>query len=187
MVCRVWSAPAGGRRGGPCSGVGSGRIRLPVGLCTEFGPQIRHDCSEPMVADTACCFCPTCEAVCTGKFPACSKVWARGPQAVPLRAKALGPPAALSLTANSHGHRRSSVNGSATNGSHETDAVSHLLPCSKRSDSSVGRSSTRTPLRAQPVRGRISRRTSPPPTPCWKRCRTGSRPPSKRRSPSNTG
>jgi hypothetical protein len=81
-----------------------------------------------MVADTASCFCPTCQAVCTGKFPACSKVWARGPQAVPLRAKALGPPAALSLTANSHGHRRSSVNGSATNGSHETDAVSHLLP-----------------------------------------------------------
>ena len=80
-----------------------------------------------MVADTACCFCPTCEAVCSGKFPACSKVWARGPQPVPLRAKALGPAGSSSLSTNGNGHGPSSAKGSGTNGSFETDAVSHLL------------------------------------------------------------
>jgi hypothetical protein len=93
-----------------------------------------------MVADVDCCYCPTCQAVCTGKFPACSKVWARGPQSVTFRAKELGPGGAPVWSANANANSNSYANGNghatpprngstangstngSTNGSYGTDA-----------------------------------------------------------------
>jgi hypothetical protein len=103
----------------------SAKLKSSVGLCTDFGTQIRHDCSEAMVADANCCYCPTCQAVCTGKFPGCSKVWARGPRPVTLGAKGLGP---STRHPNGNGYVSASINGSGGNGSREPSSSSRSLP-----------------------------------------------------------
>lgn len=79
-----------------------------MGICTEFGPHIRTDCKEPMIAGSDSCSCPTCGAVCSGKFAACARVWARGPQPVTLRSRTLGLPSA---SVSSHGATPSNGNG----------------------------------------------------------------------------
>ncbi len=56
-----------------------------MGWCHEFGPQIRHGCGHPMVAESMSCQCPECGTVCWGRFAGCHRVWANGPQAVDAR------------------------------------------------------------------------------------------------------
>jgi hypothetical protein len=56
-----------------------------MGWCHAFGPQIREGCDHAMVAGSRSCSCPECGAVCPGKFPGCTAVWAAGPQKVNLR------------------------------------------------------------------------------------------------------
>lgn len=55
-----------------------------MGWCHEFGSQIREGCGHPMTAGDTSCSCSTCGVVCTGRFSACSAVWARGPREVTL-------------------------------------------------------------------------------------------------------
>lgn len=51
-----------------------------MGLCLEFGPQIRPGCGHAMVAGEDACSCPQCGVVCGGRFAGCSAVWAAGPR-----------------------------------------------------------------------------------------------------------
>jgi hypothetical protein len=60
-------------------------LKSTVGLCTEFGPRIQPGCDHPMVAEGNACACPSCGAVCTGRFNGCAQVWARGPVQLALR------------------------------------------------------------------------------------------------------
>lgn len=66
-----------------------------MGWCHEFGSQIREGCGHPMTAGDASCACPTCGAVCTGRFSACSAVWERGPREVTLARPVIDRPQAV--------------------------------------------------------------------------------------------
>lgn len=57
-----------------------------MGLCHEFGTQIRDGCDHPMHANPHSCSCPECDSVCKGLFEGCPDVWERGPQAVTIAA-----------------------------------------------------------------------------------------------------
>lgn len=57
-----------------------------MGLCHEFGTQIRDGCDHPMRANADNCSCPDCGTVCDGLFEGCPDVWARGPQPVSIAA-----------------------------------------------------------------------------------------------------
>jgi hypothetical protein len=47
-----------------------------MGWCSAFGPQIRDGCDHAMVAAPDSCHCTECGAVCHGRFPGCTQVWA---------------------------------------------------------------------------------------------------------------
>lgn len=51
-----------------------------MGWCAEFGPRIDPTCEHAMIPGRGACSCPTCGAVCKGKFSGCSDVWAQGPK-----------------------------------------------------------------------------------------------------------
>ncbi len=68
-----------------------------MGLCHEFGSQIRAGCDHPMRAGASACSCAECGVVCRGLFDGCPDVWARGPR-----------PVAISVT------RAGSANGAPT-------------------------------------------------------------------------
>ncbi|MEA2931748.1 MAG: hypothetical protein QOI56_533, partial [Actinomycetota bacterium] len=57
-----------------------------MGLCHEFGSQIRAGCGHPMRAGASACSCPECGVVCRGLFDGCPDVWARGPRPVAISA-----------------------------------------------------------------------------------------------------
>ena len=57
-----------------------------MGLCHEFGSQIRNGCNHPMRAGASACSCADCGVVCRGLFDGCPDVWARGPRPVSITA-----------------------------------------------------------------------------------------------------
>ena len=57
-----------------------------MGLCHEFGAQIRADCEHPMRAGASACSCAECGVVCRGLFDGCPAVWERGPRPVTISA-----------------------------------------------------------------------------------------------------
>ena len=73
-----------------------------MGLCHEFGSQIRTGCNHPMRAGASACSCAECGVVCRGLFDGCPDVWARGPRPVSISATrasaANGAPAAVATT-----------------------------------------------------------------------------------------
>ena len=73
-----------------------------MGLCHEFGSQIRTGCNHPMRAGASACSCAECGVVCRGLFDGCPDVWARGPRPVSISATrasaANGAPSAVATT-----------------------------------------------------------------------------------------
>ena len=63
-----------------------------MGLCHEFGSQIRSGCDHPMRAGASACSCAECGVVCRGLFDGCPDVWARGPRPVAISATRAGGP-----------------------------------------------------------------------------------------------
>ncbi len=61
-----------------------------MGLCHEFGSQIRSGCDHPMRAGASACSCAECGVVCRGLFDGCPDVWARGPRPVAISATRAG-------------------------------------------------------------------------------------------------
>jgi hypothetical protein len=61
-----------------------------MGLCHEFGSQIRTGCDHPMRAGASACSCAECGVVCRGLFDGCPDVWARGPRPVAISATRAG-------------------------------------------------------------------------------------------------
>ena len=57
-----------------------------MGLCHEFGSQIRAGCDHPMRAGASACSCAECGVVCRGPFDGCPDVRARGPRPVAISA-----------------------------------------------------------------------------------------------------
>jgi hypothetical protein len=65
---------------------GVGQYDCGMGLCHEFGSQIRSGCDHPMRAGASACSCAECGVVCRGLFDGCPDVWARGPRPVAISA-----------------------------------------------------------------------------------------------------
>ena len=71
---------------------GVGQYDCGMGLCHEFGSQIRSGCDHPMRAGASACSCAECGVVCRGLFDGCPDVWARGPRPVAISATRAGGP-----------------------------------------------------------------------------------------------
>jgi len=71
-----------------------------------------------MVAGGSACSCPSCHAVCTGRFSGCAKVWARGPVKV-----ALGSGAETQNPTTGNGVAAAGDNGSTPSDELRTAAV----------------------------------------------------------------
>ena len=69
---------------------GVGQYDAGMGLCHEFGSQIRSGCDHPMRAGASACSCAECGVVCRGLFDGCPDVWARGPRPVAISATRAG-------------------------------------------------------------------------------------------------
>ncbi len=67
-----------------------GQYDCGMGLCHEFGSQIRSGCDHPMRAGASACSCAECGVVCRGLFDGCPDVWARGPRPVAISATRAG-------------------------------------------------------------------------------------------------
>ncbi|MEA2900140.1 MAG: hypothetical protein QOH36_27 [Actinomycetota bacterium] len=124
-----------------------GQYDCGMGLCHEFGSQIRSGCDHPMRAGASACSCAECGVVCRGLFDGCPDVWARGPRPVAISAtRVAGPspvptPAPAAAAASSGGATVTSLPTARTESAHGVRggaAVAAIGPAAVRADAGNG-------------------------------------------------
>lgn len=144
-----------------------------MGWCAEFAHRIAHNCDQPMVAGKSSCSCPSCGVVCTGKFPACSEVWARwanppkvavsaparssatrAPQSTPTTAVANGRPLSLPDHVDQPLDTGQGARIGNGNGAVQQDLLAQMRSISERLEQLSAVAASREP-RADDVQGRL--------------------------------